>query len=75
MMSVIKSQIESLRTNTMAMIPKFFKFWKFIFVGIISGLIWLLYLIGAAVDIIISILKLAKTKTKEEDVQRNTMER
>lgn len=74
-MSVIKSQIESLRTNTMAMIPKFFKFWKFIFVGIISGLIWLLYLIGAAVDIIISILKLAKTKTKEEDVQRNTMER
>jgi len=75
MMSVIKSQIESLRTNTIAMIPKFFKFWKFIFVGIISGLIWLLYLIGAAVDIIISILKLAKTKTKEEDVQRNTMER
>lgn len=75
MMSVIKSQIESLRTNTVAMIPKFFKFWKFIFVGIISGLIWLLYLIGAAVDIIISILKLAKTKTKEEDVQRNTMER
>ena len=75
MMSAIKSQIESLRTNTMAMIPKFFKFWKFIFVGIISGLIWLLYLIGAAVDIIISILKLAKTKTKEEDVQRNTMER
>ena len=75
MMSVIKFQIESLRTNTMAMIPKFFKFWKFIFVGIISGLIWLLYLIGAAVDIIISILKLAKTKTKEEDVQRNTMER
>ena len=75
MMSVITSQIESLRTNTMAMIPKFFKFWKFIFVGIISGLIWLLYLIGAAVDIIISILKLAKTKTKEEDVQRNTMER
>lgn len=74
-MSVIKSQIESLRTNTIAMIPKFFKFWKFIFVGIISGLIWLLYLIGAAVDIIISILKLAKTKTKEEDVQRNTMER
>lgn len=74
-MSAIKSQIESLRTNTMAMIPKFFKFWKFIFVGIISGLIWLLYLIGAAVDIIISILKLAKTKTKEEDVQRNTMER
>jgi len=75
MMSVIKSQIKSLRTNTIAMIPKFFKFWKFIFVGIISGLIWLLYLIGAAVDIIISILKLAKTKTKEEDVQRNTMER
>jgi len=75
MMSVIKSQIKSLRTNTMAMIPKFFKFWKFIFVGIISSLIWLLYLIGAAVDIIISILKLAKTKTKEEDVQRNTMER
>lgn len=74
-MSVIKSQIKSLRTNTMAMIPKFFKFWKFIFVGIISSLIWLLYLIGAAVDIIISILKLAKTKTKEEDVQRNTMER
>lgn len=74
-MSVIKSKIESLRTNTVAMIPKFFKFWKFIFVGIISGLIWLLYLIGAAVDIIISILKLAKTKTKEEDVQRNTMER
>jgi len=51
----------------MAMIPKFFKFWKFIFVGIISGLIWLLYLIGAAVDIIISILKLAKTKTKEKN--------
>jgi len=75
MMSVIKSQIKSLRTNTMAMIPKFFKFWKFIFVGIISSLIWLLYLIGAAVDIIISILKLAKTKTKEEHVQRNTMER
>mgnify|MGYP003674891619 FL=1 len=75
MMSVIKSKIKSLRTNTIAMIPKFFKFWKFIFVGIISGLIWLLYLIGAAVDIIISILKLAKTKTKEEDVQRNTMER
>lgn len=75
MMSVIKSQIESLRTNTIAMMPKFFKFWKFIFVGVISGLIWLLYLIGAAVDIIISILKLAKTKTKEEDVQRNTMER
>lgn len=74
-MSVIKSQIESLRTNTIAMMPKFFKFWKFIFVGVISGLIWLLYLIGAAVDIIISILKLAKTKTKEEDVQRNTMER
>ena len=74
-MSVIKSQIKSLRTNTIDMIPKFFKFWKFIFVGIISGLIWLLYLIGAAVDIIISILKLAKTKTKEEDVQRNTMER
>ena len=75
MMSVIKSQIKSLRTNTMAMIPKFFKFWKFIFVGIISSLIWLLYLIGAAVDIIISILNLAKTKTKEEHVQRNTMER
>jgi len=66
MMSVIKSQIESLRTNTIAMIPKFFKFWKFIFVGIISGLIWLLYLIGAAVDIIISILKLAKTKQQKK---------
>jgi|TARA_X000001388_G_scaffold77398_1_gene78029 hypothetical protein len=66
MISVIKDQIETLRTNVKDVIPKFFKFWKFILIGILSGLIWVLYFIGAATDIIHSFLVMIKKQLKEK---------
>ena len=42
MKGVIKTQIESLRTNFKEMIQKFFGFWKLMFVAILSGTIWFL---------------------------------
>ena len=56
MKGVIKTQIESLRTNFKEIIPKFFGFWKLMFVAILSGTIWFLYFIGAAIDIAQSFL-------------------
>lgn len=70
MIGVIKGQIESLRTNVERVIPKFFKFCKFILIGILSGLIWVLYFIGAATDIVHSFLIMIKKELKGKENER-----
>lgn len=70
MNGVIKKQIEILRTNVTEVIPKFFKFWKMLFVGILSALIWTLYFIGAAADILNSMIVMIKKKVKGENESR-----
>ena len=70
MNGVIKKQIAILRTNVAEMIPKFFTFWKMLFVGILSELIWTLYFIGAAADILNSMIVMIKKKVKGENESR-----
>ena len=70
MNGVIKKQIEILRTNVAEVIPKFFKFWKMLFVGILSALIWTLYFIGAAADILNSMIVMIKKKVKGKNESR-----
>lgn len=64
MLGVIKEKSKNLRTNVEGVIPKFLKFWKFIFIGVLSGLIWVLYFIGAAADICEHYLKFIKHELK-----------
>ena len=75
MKGVIKAQIESQRTKFKEMIPKFFGFRKLMFVAILSGTIWFLYFIGAAIDIAQSFFVMIKKEMKgKKDVRVDNME-
>ena len=75
MIGVIKEKAKSLRTNVEGVIPKFFGFWKLMFVAILSGTIWFLYFIGAAIDIAQSFFVMIKKEMKgKKDVRVDNME-
>ena len=67
-MAIIKNWINNLRTFLVQHPPKILKFIKFIFVGIISLLIWALYFIGVAADYGLQMLTKLKKKTGDKNV-------
>ena len=75
MIGVIKEKAKSLRTNVEGVIPKFFKFLKYILVAMLSAAIWFLYFIGAAIDIAQSFFVMIKKEMKgKKDVRVDNME-
>ena len=75
MIGVIKEKAKSLRTNVEGVIPKFFKFLKYILVAMLSAAIWCLYFIGAAIDIAQSFFVMIKKEMKgKKDVRVDNME-
>ena len=70
MLGVIKQKSKDLRTNLKQVLPKFMKFWKYLFIGVISGLIWSLYFIGAAADICEHYLKFIKQELKGKNADK-----
>ena len=67
-MAIIKNWINNLRTFLVQHPPKILKFIKFIFVGIVSLLIWGLYFIGVAADYGLQMLTKLKEKTGDKNV-------
>jgi len=67
-MAIIKNWINNLRTFLSAYQPKVFKLFKFIFVGIVSLLIWGLYFIGVAADYGLQMLTKLKEKIGDKNV-------
>lgn len=68
MIATIKNWINNLRTFLVQHLPKVFQFIKFIFVGIVSLLIWALYFIGVAADYGLQMLTKLKQKTGDKNV-------
>ena len=75
MIGVIKEKAKSLRTNIEGVIPKFFKFLKYILVAMLSAAIWCLYFIGAAADIVEHYLKFIRSEIMKgkKDVRVDNM--
>lgn len=68
MIATIKNWINNLRTFLVQHLPKVFQFIKFIFVGIVSLLIWALYFIGVAADYGLQMLTKLKQKIGDKNV-------
>lgn len=68
MIATIKNWINNLRTFLVQHPPKVFQFIKFIFVGIVSLLIWALYFIGVAADYGLQMLTKLKQKIGDKNV-------
>ena len=68
MIATIKNWINNLRTFLVQHPAKILKFIKFIFVGIVSLLIWALYFIGVAADYGLQMLTKLKDKTGDKNV-------
>lgn len=63
-MSIIKNKYNNLRTKISELLPKLLSFSKYIFIAILSGIIWLLHFIGYGTEILLELTKQFKDRMR-----------